>query len=573
MNTIKKYCKPFYKALLFGLLVKTIGSVVELFIPYILSTILDNVVPQKDIMLVIIWGTVMIMCSLLAWGMNVYANRKASKVARDVTENIRHDLFDKTIHLSCTKTDEYTIPSLESRLTTDTYNVHRMLGMVQRMGVRAPILTIGGIVMTFILEPTLALVLLAVIPFIAVIIYIRSTKGIPLFAKVQVATDKMIQVVRENIQGIRVIKALSKMDAEKKRYFSVNNNLRNQERSANIKMAIINPSMNLFLNIGLSLVILVGAYQVNAGLSETGKIIAFMSYFTIISNALLAISNIFVILSKGFASANRIDLVLEETENNPKEKLSYPKGDPNYAIEFRNVSFSYLKIKDNIRNISFKLKPGETLGILGATGSGKTTIMQLLLRFYEIDEGAIYLNGIDIREIEPKELRQMFGIVMQNDFLFSDSIKENIVFGREIESDDLDAAIIDAQASDFIRSLEQNVDYHLTSKGTNVSGGQRQRILLSRAFASHPEFMLLDDSSSALDYGTDAKLRKAINENYQNTTMIIIAQRISSIKSANQILVLDNGQISDLGSHAELLERSEIYASISDSQMGGALVD
>ncbi|MPM79029.1 putative ABC transporter ATP-binding protein [bioreactor metagenome] len=427
--------------------------------------------------------------------------------------------------------------------------------------------------MTFILEPTLALVLLAVIPFIAVIIYIRSTKGIPLFAKVQVATDKMIQVVRENIQGIRVIKALSKMDAEKKRYFSVNNNLRNQERSANIKMAIINPSMNLFLNIGLSLVILVGAYQVNAGLSETGKIIAFMSYFTIISNALLAISNIFVILSKGLASANRIDLVLEETENNPKEKLSYPKGDPNYAIEFRNVSFSYLKIKDNIRNISFKLKPGETLGILGATGSGKTTIMQLLLRFYEIDEGAIYLNGIDIREIEPKELRQMFGIVMQNDFLFSDSIKENIVFGREIESDDLDAAIIDAQASDFIRSLEQNVDYHLTSNGTNVSGGQRQRILLSRAFASHPEFMLLDDSSSALDYGTDAKLRKAINENYQNTTMIIIAQRISSIKSANQILVLDNGQISDLGSHAELLERSEIYASISDSQMGGALVD
>lgn len=573
MNTLKKYCKPFYKALLFGLLVKTAGSVVELFIPYTLSMILDNVVPQKDIMLVIVWGTVMIVCSLLAWGMNVYANRKASKVARDVTENIRHDLFDKTIHLSCTKTDEYTVPSLESRLTTDTYNVHRMLGMVQRMGVRAPILTIGGIIMTFILEPVLALVLLAVIPFIAIIIYIRSTKGIPLFTKVQVATDGMIQVVRENIQGMRVIKALSKMNAEKKRYFDVNNNLRNQERNANIKMAIINPSMNLFLNVGLSLVILVGAYRVNSGLSETGKIIAFMSYFTIISNALLAISNIFVILSKGIASANRIDLVLEESEDYLKTHLSYPKGDSNYAIEFKNVSFSYLKVKDNIKNISFKLKPGETLGILGATGSGKTTIMQLLLRFYEIDEGAIYLNGIDIREIDPKELRQMFGIVMQNDFLFSDSIKENIVFGRDIESDDLDAAIMDAQASEFIRSLEQNVDYHLTSKGTNVSGGQRQRILLSRAFANHPEFILLDDSSSALDYGTDAKLRKAINENYQNTTMIIIAQRISSIKSADQILVLDNGQISDLGSHSELLKRSEIYASISDSQMGGALVD
>lgn len=572
MEMLKKYTKPFFLSMFIGLLIKAVGSLVELFLPFILSMIIDELVPKNDINQVLLWGGVMVLCSLAAWGLNVYANRKASKVARDITENIRHDLFSKTMYLSCTKTDEVTIPSLESRLTSDTYNVHRMLGMIQRMGVRAPILTFGGILMTFILEPTLALVFLAILPIITWVIYEKSTRGVPLFNLVQKANDRMVQVVRENIQGIRVIKALSKEKTEKNRYFDSNDKLRNQEKHANIKMAMINPSMTLLLNVGLTLVILVGAYRVNQGLSETGKIIAFMSYFTIISNALIAISNIFVMTSKGLASSNRIQEVLSIDET-LSEDIQYPEGNPEYDLEFRNVSFSYLKVKDNIKNISFKLRKGETLGVLGATGSGKTTIMQLLLRFYEIDEGAIYIKGKDIRNIPKHELRSMFGIVMQNDFLFSDTIKENITFGRDIEEDDLGAAVVDAQASEFIYGLEEKLDHHLTSKGTNVSGGQRQRILLSRAFASHPEFMLLDDSSSALDYGTDAKLRKAIQDKYQDTTMIIIAQRISSIKSADQILVLDQGEISAMGTHEELVNTSDIYASISDSQMGGALVD
>ncbi|MEG0077219.1 ABC transporter ATP-binding protein [Anaerorhabdus sp.] len=572
MEMLKKYCKPFMLSMTIGLLIKAVGSLVELFLPFILSMIIDDIVPTQNINQVLIWGAVMVVCSFLAWGLNVYANRKASKVARDITENIRHDLFAKTMYLSCTKTDEVTIPSLESRLTSDTYNVHRMLGMIQRMGVRAPILTIGGILMTFILEPTLALVFLAILPIISWVIYVKSTRGVPLFNLVQKATDRMVQVVRENIQGIRVIKALSKENTEKNRYFESNMKLRDQERNANIKMAMINPSMTLLLNVGLTLVILVGAYRVNQGLSETGKIIAFMSYFTIISNALIAISNIFVMTSKGLASSDRIQDVLTIDES-LDESIVYPDGDSQYELEFKDVSFSYLKVKDNIQHISFKLRKGETLGILGATGSGKTTIMQLLLRFYEIDSGAIYIQGKDIRNIPKHELRSMFGIVMQNDFLFSDTIKENIMFGRSIEADDLDSAVVDAQASEFIYGLDEKLEHHLTSKGTNVSGGQRQRILLSRAFASHPEFMLLDDSSSALDYGTDARLRKAIQEKYQDTTMVIIAQRISSIKNADQIIVLDHGEISAQGTHQELIESSEIYASISNSQMGGALVD
>jgi ATP-binding cassette subfamily B protein len=331
--------------------------------------------------------------------------------------------------------------------------------------------------------------------------------------------------------------------------------------------------MNLFLNLGLSGVILLGAYRVNQGLSETGRIIAFMSYFTIISRSMMAISRMFIMYSRGIASANRIDEVLQTESEKAWKPGNYPDGDPQYAIEFRDVSFSYLKVKDNLKHISFKIRPGESLGILGATGSGKTTVMSLLLHFYDIDSGAIYLNGKDIRNIEPSVLRRQFGLVMQNDFLFSDTIAENIRFGREVSDDSMEDAIDSAQASEFINQLEERTEHELTTNGTNVSGGQRQRILLSRAFASNPEFLLLDDSSSALDYATDAKLRRALAEKYPDTTMVIIAQRVSSIRSCDQIMILDNGDLSDIGTDEELTERSALYASICDSQMGGALFE
>ena len=573
MNTIKTFLRPFYKIMMLGLFVKGVGSIVELFIPYILALIIDDIVPTNNTNLILIWGLIMIGCAVFAWLANIYANRKAAMVARNTTKNLRHALFDKTIYLSCKQTDDFTIPSLESRLTSDTYHVHRMLGMIQRMGVRAPILLVGGITMTMIMEPILALVLIAILPFITFIIYIRAAKGVPLFGKVQKAADKMITVVRENAQGIRVIKALSKTDHEQRRYQNVNEKLKKTEKKANIRMALINPSMNLFLNIGLTLVIVVGAYRVNLGSSETGKIIAFMSYFTIISNAMMSISRIFVMYSRGMASANRIGIILDHPLDPVLVSEDYPEGDPAYAIEFKNVTFSYLKIKPNLKNISFKLRKGETLGIIGATGAGKTTIMQLLLRFYDIDEGAIYINGKDIRSYKPSELRKQFGIVMQNDFIFSDSIKENIAFGREIKEEDIDSAVENAQAMEFIRTLEERYEYSLTSKGTNLSGGQKQRILLSRAFVTHPAFFLLDDSSSALDYKTDAELRKTISEHYHDATMIIIAQRISSIKNADQIVVLNNGEINAFGTHQQLMNTSTLYASISDSQMGGALLD
>lgn len=570
---LRDYLKPCAKMMVIGLTIKAVGSFLELLLPDILSMIIDDIVPSGDKSGIIFWGFIMVLCALAAWGMNVAANRNAAEVARDVTKHIRHDLFEHTLYLSCAKTDAFTIPSLESRLTSDTYNVHQMTGMMQRMGVRAPIITIGGLIFCFALEPSLALVLLAVIPFMLVIIYFRTVKGVPMYMNVQKASDHMSSVTRENAQGIRVIKALSRTEYEKKHFGKANDALKEEEIHANLVMAVINPLMNLFLYAGMVGVIILGAYRVNAGLSETGKILAFMSYFQMISHSLMAISRMFIMYSKGMASSQRIMEVLNTDNEKNWQPANEPNGDPQYALEFKEVSFSYLKMKDNLSHISFQLKRGESLGVIGATGSGKSTILSLLLHFYTIDTGAIYLNGKNIKNIAPDELRRQFGIVMQNDFLFSDTVKENICFGREVSDEALQDAIHNAQAEEFISTLSEQEDYALTSQGTNVSGGQRQRILLSRAFAAHPAFLLLDDSSSALDYKTDALLRKALSRKYPDTTMVIVAQRISSIKGCDHILVLDHGTINGAGTDAQLRKTNPLYTAIADSQMGGALFD
>lgn len=573
MNTLKKYLKPEVKLIILALSMKISNALLELLLPYITSHIIDVVVPTKSVRNIIIWTVTMIVCAFAAWRLGLNANRRASLVARNVTENIRHDLFDKTIYLSSEKTDEFTIPSLEGRLTTDTYNVHRMIGMMMRMGIRGPIILVGGLVITFIMEPVLSLVLLATIPFISVLVYFRTAKGVPMFRAIHKKNDRMVGVVRENAQGIRVIKALSKTAYERERYRKVNGELRDATVTAQKRMSIINPSMNFILNTGMAAVILVGAYRVSAGLSAAGKIIAFMSYFTIISRSVMQIGRMFLMLSQGLASADRIEEVLTCESEKDWKPAEYPAGNPAYALEFRDVTFSYLKVMDNLTDISFKLKKGQTLGVIGATGSGKSTILALLLHFYNTDRGQIFLNGKDIRSWAPSELRSKFGVVMQNDFLFRDTLDENIRFGRTVTDEAVEKAIETAQAKEFIEQIDEGMQYQLTGKGQNLSGGQRQRVLLSRAFAAEPDFLMLDDSSSALDYNTDAKLRKAIAEAYPDATKIIVAQRVSSVMNCDEILMLDGGKILASGKHDELMAGCELYASIYESQMGGALFD
>ncbi|MBP3554106.1 MAG: ABC transporter ATP-binding protein [Clostridia bacterium] len=574
MKTIIYYLKPFFKRMSLGLFIKILGTLVELALPYILSHILKNVVVTQQISQILLWGGAMIACAGMACLCNIIANRMAARVARNFSENVRHDLFDKTMRLSPAQTDAFTIPSLESRITTDTYNLHSFVGMMQRLGVRAPILLVGGIAITLIMDSFLALSIIAVLPFIFVTVYFISKKGVPLYQKVQKSVDGMIRVVREDTQGIRVIKALSKTEYEHRRYGSVNKNLVHDEKKAGITMGAVNPIMTLLMNSGIVAVVALAANRVANHQSDPETVIAFMQYFTLISMAMMSVTRMFVMFSKSSASANRIAEVLDTKDDlTVKSENQYPAKKTDAFITFENVSFSYKGKRNNLENISLSVPKGGSLGIIGATGSGKSTLVKLLIRFYDVTGGAIRIDGRDIRTIPREEFFKKFGIAMQHDFLYADTVEENIKFGRELSHEDVVRAAKIAQADDFIQAFPEGYEHMLSQKGTNVSGGQKQRILISRAVAARPEILILDDSSSALDYKTDANLRRALAENLTDTTVITVAQRVSSVKNCDVILVLDEGRIIGLGTHDELIVTCPEYKEISDSQMGGAIVE
>ena len=565
MKRTLSYLKPYSGGLALGMTVKIVGSAAELVLPYILSYIIDELTPLKDSGRIYLMGGVMLFFALVALGGNIWANRLSAKVAGNMTHDIRYDLFKKTSYLKCRQVDEVTVPSLISRLTSDTYYVNQMVARTMRMGVRAPILLLGGLVFCFLLNVRLALVLLAVVPVVAVPMWLITRKSIPMYSAVQRRGDNMVRSVQEDITGIRVIKALSKTEYEDKKFEGVAGDLASTEFKAQRIMSLTNPLTSLILNLGLVGVIVAGAYFS----SEPGDITGFLTYFTIVLNAMLGISKIFVIISRGAASSERIERVLELDERETVEER--PAGDDRYAIQFKNVSFSYNGKEDNLYNISFALKRGQSLGIIGATGCGKSTIINLLMRFYDVDSGAVYVGGEDVRSVPADKLREKFGAVFQNDFLMAASVRENIDYGRNLTDEQIERAADCAQAREFIEGLSGGLDYDLAQKAGNLSGGQKQRLLIARALAGDPEIIVLDDSSSALDYATDSALRRSIAHEYASATKVIVAQRVSSVKNCDLIMVLDDGRIDGLGTHDELMASCAEYRSIAKTQMGVAV--
>jgi len=574
MKLLAKYLKPFVPRMILGLCIKIGGTMAELLLPMILSHVLKEVVAHQDVFAILRWGALMILCAAAAVIMNITANRMATRVSCNFSRAVRHDLFKRTLHLSAAQTDQFTIPSLESRITTDTYNVHQFVGMVQRMGVRAPILLVGGVCITLFMDRHLAMVMLATMPVVFILIFLISRKGVPLFSRVQTSVDNMIRVVREDTQGIRVIKALSKQDYEHRRYDAVNRALVKDEIRARTIMSMIHPIMSILMNCGIVGVVALAAVRVSAGASDPETVIAFMQYFTQISMALMTVTRMFTAYTKSAASARRIAEVLETPEDlQVLPEADLPNRNTTAHIEFDNVCFSYLGKRNNLDHISFSLPKGGWLGIIGATGSGKSTLVKLLLRFYDVSSGAVRINGRDVRTIPKAELYDMFGTAMQFDFLYADTIEENIKFGRPLTHEQVEQAAVTAQAHDFITGFSDGYGHVLAQKGTNISGGQKQRLLIARAVAADPDILVLDDSSSALDYKTDAALRQALAQSMQNTTVVTVAQRVSSIKNCDLILVLDDGKVIGAGDHEHLLATCPEYAEISESQMGGAFVE
>ena len=582
MKFIFSYLKKYRYTIAFVMLIKCLGSFGELLLPYALEHMIDEVVPTKNMTHVIWWGVGMIFLAILTRTFNVNANRVAVKVSKNSIYEIRRDLFWKTINLSGNQMDEFGLPSLTSRMTSDSYNVQNFIQAVQAMGVRAPMLLFGGIIITMTMDIGLAMILCIMAPILIVVVCFVSFKGIPLYEKVQKSVDDIVRTMRENITGIRVVKSLSKEEYEKARFETVNEAMAFHDRKAGTVMAMPGPIMTLFLNIGLTLVVIIGAYRVDAGDIKPGVILAFLTYFNMILMGVMGLNRIFLMMSKANASASRIQAVVDAPDELvPIAEKDAVKTDREGYIIFDHVDFSYdrkenreasvnlLKEREKcLYDIDFVIKKGGSLGIIGATGSGKTTIINLLMRFYDTTNGNVFIDGKDVRTYHKDELHRLFGVVFQNDVIFADTLRENIAFGRHVSLEDIRGAAEDAKAREFIEAYEDTYEHEAVIHGANLSGGQRQRTLIARALVAKPEILILDDSSSALDYKTDAALRSAIRENYNEATTIIIAQRISSILSLDHIMVLEEGHVIGYGTHEELLQNCEMYQEIYKTQMG-----
>lgn len=578
MKLIFRYMGRYRAAVLLAMGIKLAGTMTELLLPYILEYMIDDVVPAGSLPRVVLWGLLMFAAAVVCRQLNVLANRRTVDNAHRISYDVRQDLFVKTANLPGSAFDELGLPSLISRMTSDSYNVQSAVQQLQSMCVRAPMLLLGGMVMTLAMDLPLAMILVVMLPVLLAVVFFVCAKGIPMYNTVQKRLDSVVRIMRENITGIRVVKALSKADYEKRRFAAANREMTNCDIKASTVMAIPGPLMQLCLNVGLTLVVVAGAWRVNEGLTRPGVILAFLTYFNMITMGVMGLSRIFMTLSKASASAGRIAEVLaapdEQRVLRPGEALQ-PSGAG--FLRFENVDFSYGKTgagfaggerEKALDHISFSLNRGESLGVIGPTGCGKTTIINLLMRFYDADAGGVFVDGRDVRSYDKDELHRKFGVAFQNDMVFQDTLGENIRFGRDLDEAALRRAAKDAMAAEYIDSLEDGLDHPAAIKGANLSGGQKQRLLVARALAGNPEILVLDDSSSALDYRTDAAMRRAIARSHGDSTVILIAQRVSSVMGMDHILVMDNGRCIGYGSHGELLENCPPYREIYETQMG-----
>lgn len=566
MHMVTRYLKPCRLRMAGVVALKFTAAVLELLLPLLLAHIIDVSVPAKSLRSIWETGAAMALCAGAVACGNVTANRAAAKISAEVTQNLRRDLFAKISALSCTQSDRYASASLVSRLTNDTYNVHQMFDKLQRGGTRAPLMVLGGLILTFLLEPWLALIQFLASALTLLAVWAVTARGVPYYARAQSAVDTMVRIVRENASGVRVIKAIAREADERSRFRAANNAVRGTQQRAGQILALTNPATGFLLNAGLTAVVAAGAFLVNDGAMPVGQIVAFLSYFTIILNAAIGLTKVFTTLSRGIASARRIGEILNLPAEQAVESETAPQPG---ELGMDGVSFSYLGAETNLKEVAFSVRKGETLGILGPTGSGKTTLVSLLLRLYDADSGVVWVGGRDVRTQLLASLRGRFGVVFQNDILLSGSVYDNISFLRGLSREQVARAAKTAQAAEFIDPLPDGYDHPVEIRGNNFSGGQRQRLLIARALAGPPDILVLDNADSALDYRTAAALYDALRRDDPDLMVIVISERVASLRTADHILVLEDGRITHQGTPGELLQTCPRYRAMQDLQMGG----
>ena len=567
MKKILFYLKYYKKETILAPLFKMLEASFELFVPLVIASMIDKGIEGNNKSYILGMGGVLVLLGIIGLICSVTAQYFSAKAATGFASRLRNALFSHIQKLTFSQLDENGTATLITRMTSDVNQVQSGVNLVLRLFLRSPFIVFGAMIMAFTVDVKAALIFVVTIPLLSIVVFGIMLISIPLYKKVQLALDKVLHKTRENLSGIRVIRAFNKEDEEREDFYVKNEELNKVQVFVGRFSALMNPITYLIVNGAILYLIWIGAWQVEVGELKQGEVVALVNYMSQILVELVKLANLIITVTKAIACGKRIEEVLElsvdiyQAEEKVKEEY---KG----AVVFENVTFAYHKdAEPAISNISFRAKKGETIGIIGGTGSGKSTLVNMLPAFYRPTQGEIYIDGINVNAYEEQKLKEKIGIVMQRAVLFKGSIADNLRFGKEnATEEDMWQALSMAQAKEFVEQKEGGLQSVVSEGGKNLSGGQRQRLTIARALVKQPEILILDDSASALDYATDAALRKALKETGDKQITFIVSQRAASIMHADKILVLDEGEMVGIGTHKELLDKCEVYREIYDSQ-------
>lgn len=573
MRKLLVYLKDYRKETILAPLFKMLEATFELFVPLVMAAVIDQGIGSRNISYVLRMGGVLVMLGVIGLACSITAQYFSAKAAVGVSTKLKHALFAHIQGLSYTEIDTLGTATMITRMTSDVNQVQSGVNMVLRLFLRSPFIVFGAMVMAFTIDVKAAFIFVVTIPALSVVVFGIMMWTMPLFKKVQAGLDSVLGATRENLTGVRVIRAFNKEQEEIEAFEQKNGALAHMQLFVGKISALTNPVTYIIINVATVVLLYTGAVRVNEGSITQGEVVALVNYMSQILIELVKLANLIITITKALACANRIQSVFEiESSMTWEQKLTESEGSVNENTEdevvFDHVCLTYAGAgAESLTDLDFRVKKGQTVGIIGGTGSGKTSLINMIPRFYDATKGHVRIKGRDVREYGMEELREMIGIVPQKAVLFQGTIRENMQWGKRNATDaQIWQAIETAQAKEFVEQKDGQLDAAVAQSGRNLSGGQRQRLTIARALTGKPEILILDDSASALDYATDAALRQAIRDMEGDMTVFIVSQRASSIQYADQIIVLDDGEMADIGTHAELLERCEVYQEIYYSQ-------
>ena len=567
MRKLLRFLKDYKKESILSPLFKLLEASFELFVPLVMAAIIDTGIGNKDGGFILKMCGILILLAIVGLTCSITAQYFAAKAAVGFATKVRHALFDHIQKLSYTEMDTAGTDTMITRMTSDINQAQSGVNMVLRLFLRSPFIVFGAMIMAFTIDVKAALIFVVTIPVLSVVVFGIMIITIPLFRRVQASLDKVLGVTRENLTGSRVIRAFNKEQEEIADFDESNERLTDVQLFVGKISALMNPLTYIIINVALVILIWTGAIQVNIGKISQGEVVALVNYMSQILVELVKLANLIITVTKAIACGNRVQSIFE-METSMVDGNGSKKEDTGYTVEFRNVSMRYKGAgADTLTGIDFKAKPGDTIGIIGGTGSGKSSVVNLIPRFYDVTEGQVMVDGMDVREYKITDLRDKIGIVPQKAVLFAGTVRSNLAWGKEdATEEEMQQALSVAQAAEVVDKKDGKLDAEVEQGGKNFSGGQKQRRTIARALVKQPEILIMDDSSSALDYATDAKLRQAIHNMPNRPTVFIVSQRAASIMYADKIIVLDDGTVAGTGTHEELLKDCSVYQEIYYSQ-------